>query len=373
MLVTGGAGYVGTAVCSALEDRGHEPVVLDIASPGQVRVDVRDGPAVHRAVREFGIESVIHCAALVSSPASFDEPFDYASVNVGGTLSVLDAAIGSGLRSFVFASSAAVYGGGRMTAVSEGASVDPISPYGDSKAVSERHVVQTAEEAGMGACVLRLFNVAGTWNGAYDGPENGHVLPALADAVRYGRPFMMNGSDWPTRDGSCIRDYVHVRDVARAFVLAVEETARGSSLGPVNIGSGIGTSVLELVDAAERISGRRIEVSVGERRRGDPARIVASVSKAERVLGWRPEHSVLEEIMRSVLLAPSLSRRSIRCPSEIPDRLPSPLPRSIPSPRRRSPGRGSSFRAVSRCRGRTPTIREAIRMFQHPPIRRPQG
>lgn len=261
------------------------------------------------------IDSVVHCAALVSASESFDRPFEYASVNVGGTLSVLDAALRAEVRSFVFASSAAVYGGGRMTAVSESATVAPISPYGESKAVSDRHVMQIAEEHGMGACALRLFNVAGSWKGSADDPGSGHVLPSLADSIRTGRPFPINGSDWPTRDGSCIRDYVHVRDVARAFALAAEATASGASPGAVNIGSGIGISVLELAEAAERISGRHIDISVSERRRGDPARIVASVSKAERVLGWRPTHSALDEIMRSVLQEPSLSRRSSRCPS----------------------------------------------------------
>lgn len=303
VLVTGGAGYVGTAVCEALSSEGHHPVVLDVAPPKKpgtayVKADIRDSSSVFEALQSNGIDSVIHCAALVSVPESFLRPRDYTLCNAGGTVSVMDAVRRYGaVESVVLASSAAVYGFGHGGMISEEEPPHPISPYGESKLEAERFMSQAADDIGLGCSILRLFNVAGSWGASFDRPESGHLVPAVADSMRSGRGIKICGMDWGTPDGSCVRDYVHVCDVARAFVLAA--AVRDRVIGAMNIGSGNGTSVLEVIDAAESLTGHRIHPHCCDRRVGDPSCLVASVGKADRELGWKPVHSSIEEILRS--------------------------------------------------------------------------
>ena len=314
VLVTGGAGYVGTAVCEALSSEGHCPVVLDVTPPKKsgtayVRADVRDSLSVFKALESNRIDSLVHCAALVSVSESFLRPHDYASCNAGGTIALMDAVRRYGaIESMVLASSAAVYGTAHPGVISEEEAACPISPYGESKLEAERIMSQTAEDMDAGCCILRLFNVAGSWGAASDRPESGHLVPVVADSISSRRGLNICGADWATSDGTCIRDYVHVRDVGRAFVLAA--TAVGGRIGAVNIGSGKGTSVLEVIDAAEALEGYRPVIHNCDRRNGDPPCLVASINKAERELGWTPQHSSIGEILDSVF---AYSRSLFRC------------------------------------------------------------
>jgi UDP-glucose 4-epimerase len=315
VLVTGGAGYVGAASVDALVSAGHEVVVLDDLStghrsavPGGVRLDTTsfgNEAAVGELLVSAGIDAVLHCAARSLVAESVREPSLYYRSNVAGGIGLLEAARQAGIGRIVFSSSAAVYGVPDATPIEEDAPLRPINTYGETKRTFEAAMAAYGTAYGLRSVSLRYFNVAGATErvGEVHDPET-HLIPNLLGAAEgRGEPLTLFGTDYPTPDGTCIRDYIHVADLADAHLRALEATApddkRSAQALVCNLGSGGGFSVREVLDAAESVIGRPIPHTMGPRRAGDPPILVASIGRAESVLGWRPQRSSLEEMIGS--------------------------------------------------------------------------
>lgn len=308
VLVTGGAGYIGSTVVSALADAGHHPVVLDDLSTGRAefvrgrtfyRGDIADAGLVRRIVaRHPGIRTAVHCAARVVVPESVARPADYYRTNVTGTLELAEALSGCGVHDLVVSGSASVYGAGPDLAVDEDAPWAPASPYARTKAVAEQMLADLAAAGRLRVLSLRYFNPVGADPWLRTGPQQprpGHVLGVLADCRRTGAVFPVRGTDYPTRDGSALRDYVHVWDLARAHVAAVEHFVRaldGRRAQAINLGTGRGTTVRELVATFARVSGHPVTVADAPRRPGDTAGAFARTDRAARLLGWHAERDL---------------------------------------------------------------------------------
>jgi UDP-glucose 4-epimerase len=311
ILVTGGAGYIGSETARRLVSGGHDVVVLDDLRRGHraavgtiplVVADVRDVDAVADALRGHGAEAVVHFAALKSVEESVADPGSYFDVNTGGTLAVLRAMGRTGVKRFVFSSSCAVYGTPDRSPVAESAAVHPMNPYGESKLASERLLPWFEAAYGIRSAVLRYFNAAGAADDGEHGEdwsEAQNLIP-LVLGVAAGRAPVLRvfGTDHPTPDGSAIRDYIHVLDLADAHRCALEAIAAGDGTLTVNVGTGVGASVLEVVEAARRVTGRTIPTEAAPRREGDPSAIWADTARAETVLGWQASRS-LDDIVRS--------------------------------------------------------------------------
>ena len=314
ILVTGGAGYIGSLTARHLADAGHSVVVIDDLRSGHpaaieplplVVGDVRDTDLVASAIDRHGIDAVVHFAALKSVEDSVTDPGSYFDDNVGGTLSVLRAMARTGVRRFVFSSSCAVYGTPDVSPVDESAAIRPMNPYGESKAISERLLPWFESSHGIRSAVLRYFNAAGAAEDGSQGEdwhEAQNLIPVVLKTAAGQRPVVrIFGTDHPTRDGTAIRDYIHVLDLAAAHRCALEAIdARDGSL-TVNVGTGVGASVLEVLDAARRITGREIPTEAAPRREGDPSAIWADTLRAEELLGWRATRS-LDDIVGSAWL-----------------------------------------------------------------------
>jgi UDP-glucose 4-epimerase len=311
-LVVGGAGYIGSVVAQHLVDAGHEVTVLDNLSRGHEWavpdgaalhvVDVLDRPALAAVVAE-GFDSVLHFAALSLVGESVTQPVTYFRTNVGGTLNLLDAMREAGVRRLVFSSTAAVYGEPETVPIPETAPTRPTNPYGASKLAVDQAIGYEAAASGLGAVSLRYFNVAGASGrqGELHDPET-HLIPAVLkvatgeqDAVR------IFGTDYPTPDGTAIRDYIHVDDLARAHLLALDATTQAGH-HVFNLGNGTGFSVREVVDAARLVTGCQIPAVESPRRSGDPAVLVASSDRARRDLGWVPQKPGLEDMITDAWL-----------------------------------------------------------------------
>ena len=319
-LVTGGAGYIGAHVARALTSAGYGVVVLDDLSSGHrdfvedgvpfVEGSVVDPNAVHAALGEYSCDGVVHLAGFKYAGVSVQRPLHTYRQNVTGTQVLLEAMTERGVEQVVFSSSAAVYGTPDVDQVTEQTATTPESPYGESKLVAEWLIRDVARVAPLRHTSLRYFNVVGSASDdVYDtSPHN--LFPLVLDALVDGRTPVVNGTDYPTPDGSCVRDYVHVADIADAHVAAVRALEEGRPLEPVyNLGSGAGTSVLQIMDAMARGTGTAFQPVVGPRRPGDPARIVASGELAARDLGWAMRHS-LDDMVRSAWAARSRSLAS---------------------------------------------------------------
>ncbi len=312
VLVTGGAGYIGSHTCKALAAAGWIPVCFDNFEAGH-RELVRWGPCVEgdvvcvtdlvRAMSQHEIEGVIHFAGRIAVGESVVNPLAHYATNVGGTISLLRAMQETGVRHLVFSSSAAVYGLPNNVPVAEDAVIAPISPYGRSKAMAESMIADAAAAHGIRAVALRYFNASGAdaacETGEWHEPET-HLIPLAIAAAESGRPLTVNGADYPTPDGTCIRDYVHVSDLARAHVVALDALARGQVISAaLNVGTGAGYSIRSVLGAVEAVTGRRVPFAVGPRRAGDPAMLVASVDRIGHELDWQPTESALEHIVAS--------------------------------------------------------------------------
>jgi UDP-glucose 4-epimerase len=315
ILVTGGAGYVGSVSVEALLAAGHDIVVLDDLSTGH-RSAVPDGARLEVGtyadpsrlaglLERAAIDAILHCAARSLVGESGVDPARYYRDNVAGGVALLEAARASGIGRFVFSSSAAVYGVPDATPIPEDAPTRPINTYGETKRTFEAALAAYGRAYGLRSVSLRYFNVAGATDrlGEDHDPET-HLVPrALAAADGTGEPLTLFGEDYPTPDGTCIRDYIDVADLADAHLRALEATApadpRTDEPLVCNLGSGGGFSVREVVDAAERVVGRPIPRTVGPRRAGDPAVLVADIGRADAVLGWRPARSTLEGMIGS--------------------------------------------------------------------------
>lgn len=317
VLVTGGAGYIGAHTAKALHETGFLPVVFDDLSSGSrdavrwgpfVQGDLRDREALGGAVAAHGVSAVIHFAGLIEVGRSTVKPDLFWDVNVAGTVNLLTVMREQGIGRLVFSSSAAVYGqGGRgpLEAIPETADKAPASPYGDTKLAAEWMIAAQCQAYGLTAVALRYFNAAGADPSGLIGeahePET-HLVPlAIAAALGDGKPLTVFGRDFDTPDGACLRDYVHVTDLAAAHLAALKVDLPAGAFEAVNVGSGHGRSVMEVVDAVGRAVGRPVPYSIGPRRAGDPPSLVADPRRGRELLGWTPRHSSLEEIVADAL------------------------------------------------------------------------
>jgi UDP-arabinose 4-epimerase len=310
VLVTGGAGYIGSHTAKALAQNGIEPVVLDNLSMGHlwavrwgpfVEGDIADSDLIRDTIRRQRIEGLIHFAANAYVGESIVEPRKYFQNNVANTLKLFDAAIEAGLRDMVFSSSCAVYGAPQRVPVDEEHPQSPVNPYGESKLFAERVLKWYAGAHGLRFVALRYFNAAGADPegeiGESHDPET-HLIPlAIGAALGQRPPLKIFGTDYETPDGTAVRDYVHVSDLADAHVRALDYLAHGGTSTAINLGTGSGHSVLDVARAVERVSGGPVPSEFCERRPGDPPALVARADKACEVLGWTPKFPTLEEIV----------------------------------------------------------------------------
>ena len=317
ILVTGGAGYVGAVSVEAFVAAGHDVVVLDDLSTGHrsavpdgarlIVGDYTDRATAAAMFAEEAIDAILHCAARSLIGESIAQPARYFGDNVGGGIGFLEAARNAGVMRFVLSSSAAVYGVPDTTPILEDAPLRPINPYGESKRSLEAAMAWYGRAYGMRTVSLRYFNVAGATDviGEDHDPET-HLIPAILGAVEADRTITIFDGDYPTRDGTNVRDYIHVTDLADAHLRAIEATAApegdpriDDGLLVCNLGNGDGFTNLEVLRAAEAIVGRTIPHRIGPRRPGDPPTLVASATRAADVLHWRPQRPSLEEMVRS--------------------------------------------------------------------------
>jgi UDP-glucose 4-epimerase len=306
-LVTGGAGYIGAHVVKALRDQDEQVVVLDDLTTGRpdrvgdaplVRGSVLDAELVDATIREHRIGGIIHIAAKKQVGESVERPLYYYRENVGGLLSLLDAAVANSVGSLVFSSSAATYGMPDVACVTEDIPTVPLSPYGETKVVGEWLGRATAAATDLRVISLRYFNVAGAASPQLGDPAVLNLIPLALRALTSGESPKIFGDDYPTPDGTCIRDYVHVADVADAHVRALEHLSNGGDSAVYNIGRGEGSSVREVLTLLAEVTGITTPPQVVRRRPGDPARIVASADRIRDELGWTARYD-LREIVES--------------------------------------------------------------------------
>ncbi len=310
VLVTGGAGYIGSHTVRHLRERGDHVVVLDSMEKGHraaigdaplVVGNTRDRALVARIIADHGVEAVVHFAAYKAAGESMSEPGKYFDNNVGGTLALLEALRAAGVRLFVFSSTAAVYGTPRTLPVRENDDVRPENPYGESKVVVERMLGWFDACHGLRSVALRYFNAAGAQPDGSIGEDPRNVqnlVPIVMNVATGRRPnLQVFGADYPTADGTAIRDYIHVLDLASAHAAAMDHLRAHDRSDVFNLGTGSGASVKEVIDAARRITGAAIPTRIVGRRPGDPAAVWADNTKACEVLGWHPRFG-LEEIIQ---------------------------------------------------------------------------
>lgn len=310
ILVTGGAGYIGSVTSEALIDRGHRVTVLDNLVTGHrdavhphatfVHADIRDREAVSAVVRDQQVEATLHFAALSLVGESMERPHDYFENNTVGTLELLGSLGRAGVRKFVLSSTAALFGTPESVPIAEDARIAPESVYGETKYLIERTLAWLARTEGIGYAALRYFNAAGASDryGEDHRPES-HLIPLVLQVAAGQRErISVFGDDYPTADGSCVRDYIHVRDLAEAHVLAVEALQPGEQRC-YNLGNGRGFSVFEVIEACRQVSGCEVASEIVGRRAGDPAILVADSARIKRELGWQPRHPELGEIVGS--------------------------------------------------------------------------
>lgn len=310
VLVTGGAGYIGSHACKALRDKGHEVVVFDnlvyghreFAKWGElIQGDLSDFQAIDRVFKTRSIEAVMHFAAYCYVGESVTDPSKYYYNNVAGSLNLFEAARLNGADKVVFSSTCATYGAPEKNPIPEDHRKDPINPYGRTKLVIEQMLRDFDAAYKFSSVALRYFNAAGADPEAEAGEDHDpetHLIPLVLDAASGKRPHIsVYGTDYPTPDGTCIRDYIHVTDLADAHVRALEYLKNGGKTETFNLGNGIGYSVKEVIEAARKITEREIKIIEGPRRPGDPPRLVGSAEKAKNTLGWNPAYGDIEVII----------------------------------------------------------------------------
>ena len=310
VLVTGGAGYIGSFVVRHLLNAGHRPVVYDSLYSGHrwaaqeaelVHGDLADRARLEELLLQRRFAAVVHCAAHIWVGESVSEPARYYANNTANAIGLFDLCARHGVGNVVFSSTAAVYGQPGIPLIGESQPLAPINPYGASKMMTERVLVDIAAATGLRYAILRYFNVAGAHADARIGeatPDNAHLIKVACETALGLRPGMfINGTDYPTPDGTCIRDYVHVDDLARAHLLALAHLSDGGASLVANCGYGHGFSVREVLDTARRVTGVTFPIDEGARREGDPAELVADSRYIKALLGWAPRHDDLEYIV----------------------------------------------------------------------------
>lgn len=312
ILVTGGAGYIGSHTVRELKERGRDVVVYDNLVTGHLRAvgdapfvkgDIFDKELLMKTFAEYKVDAVVHFAAYSLVGESMSDPAKYYRNNVAGTLSLLDAMLESGVKRLVFSSSAATYGDTGEGLITEDSPQCPTSVYGQTKLMMEQFMSDYDKAYGMRYVALRYFNAAGAHVSGEIGeahrPET-HLIPIILQAALGQRSHIgIFGDDYPTRDGTCIRDYIHITDLADAHIRALDYLENGGRSTYYNLGNGNGFSVKEVIETARRVTGRDIPAKVEGRRPGDPATLVASSDKIKRELGWKPAFDSLEEIVAS--------------------------------------------------------------------------
>ena len=315
ILVSGGAGYIGSHMVLELLDRGEKVVVLDDLSTGFwwavppeatfVKGDMGDQALVERTIAEHGITEIAHFAARIVVPDSVSDPLGYYLNNTVKTRALLERAVRAGVRHVIFSSTAAVYGEPPVSPVPEEIALNPINPYGRSKLMSEWMLADTAKAHGLSYVALRYFNVAGADPRGRSGQSSAgatHLIKVASQAALGQRAGLeIFGTDYPTPDGTCVRDYIHVTDLARAHLSALDHLRAGGDSLSLNCGYGRGYSVKQVVEVVKKVSVVDFTVKLSPRRAGDPASLIAGADRIRNELGWRPEHDDLEEIVTQAL------------------------------------------------------------------------
>jgi len=309
VLVTGGAGYIGSHTAKALRRAGYQTVIYDDLSAGHgaatlgaplIQGDIRDVDAVRRALRDTGASAVMHFAAWLIVSDSVGDPVGYYRNNVAGTLGTLEAMAAEKVSRFVFSSTCAVYGEPVETPLRESHPTSPINAYGQTKLAIEHALPHYERAYGVKSIRLRYFNAAGADPDGELGEDHApeiHVIPRAFDAAGGGAPLLIFGEDYPTPDGTCLRDYIHVADLATAHVLGLKRLEQGGASATYNVGTERPSSVREVIAAVERVTGRTVNRQSAPRRAGDPAILYASAEKIRTELGWVPQYAELETIV----------------------------------------------------------------------------
>lgn len=313
VLVTGGAGYIGSHTVKVLRAAGADVVIYDDLSAGHRRAakaagaplehgSIADTARLREVMRAHGVEAVMHFAAWLSVADSVRDPAGYYETNVGGAVSVLRAAADAGVKHFIFSSTAATFGDPIRTPIDESHPQQPINTYGETKLAIERALPHFERAYGIRSVSLRYFNAAGADPDGALGEDHDpelHVIPRAIDAALGRGSFAIFGVDYDTPDGTCLRDFVHVTDLADAHLLALESLRAGAQTTAYNLGNGNPVSVRQVVDSVERVTGRKLPLGTGPRRPGDPAVLYASSEKIRRELGWKPQYEAIDLIVET--------------------------------------------------------------------------
>ena len=311
VLICGGAGYIGSHNVRAFTAHGEDVIVIDNLETGHresipenikfYEGDIRDQKILDKIFTENKIEAVVHFCAFSLVGESVEQPLKYFDNNVGGMISLLEAMQRNDVKRIIFSSSAATYGEPKKIPILETDETNPTNPYGESKRIMEKMMHWVSNRYDIRYVSLRYFNVAGAWHDGSIGEDHvheTHLIPLILQVPLGKREFItVFGDDYPTKDGTCIRDYVHVEDLANAHILALEYLRSGGESGIFNLGSGDGYSVMEMIDAAKKATGKEIPLKIGQRRAGDPAKLVADSTKAHEILKWYPKITSMEEII----------------------------------------------------------------------------
>ncbi|HVI69015.1 MAG TPA: UDP-glucose 4-epimerase GalE [Magnetospirillaceae bacterium] len=307
MLIIGGAGYIGGVTAHLAKKAGHTVTIVDDLSTGNdynipagatfINADIRRRDAA-RNIFALPCDAVIHLAARILVPESMQQPYTYFDTNTHGVLNVVDAAATAGVKNYILSSTAAVYGAPVHIPLQESDPTSPVNPYGASKLLAEQLLASYAITHHLNWVALRYFNVAGAYDGVgTDYPFVSHIIPSFLEQMRSKKPIRINGNDYDTPDGTAIRDYVHVVDIARAHLLAAEKLGAGTICQPINLGSHNGFSVKQVAETFNKVTGADLPIEYHPRRAGDPPKLIASNERAKKLLDWQPEYE-LETIIR---------------------------------------------------------------------------
>jgi UDP-glucose-4-epimerase GalE len=310
ILVTGGAGYIGSHTVRLLRQQGHEVAVVDNLSRGHrhnvpakilYQLELGDTKALAELMRQTRCQAVIHFAAFAAVGESMREPERYFANNVAGSLSLLTAMVETGVKHIVFSSTAAVYGEPATSPIPESSPIQPVNPYGESKVMVETMLRWFDKIHNLTSVCLRYFNACGADPSGELGEEHDpetHLIPLVLRAQKTGKPVTVFGNDYPPPDGTCVRDYIHVNDLAQAHILALDYLASGGASDQFNVGTSSGHSVMEIIRAVEEVTGAKVPFEMGERREGDPPSLVAESSRLRQKLAWTPQYADLKTIIR---------------------------------------------------------------------------